>query len=148
MTLSEFIQPSLVFSNLKANDKDDVFNQLAAAFLKEKVIKDKDDFISAVHYRESIDTTGVGNGIAIPHGKSSTVQRSAIAIASLENEIDWDSLDGKPVKYVFLLAISENGDQEHLKVLSKIASKLMDEDVIEALHNSKNKNDIIEIFNK
>ncbi|MCT7790879.1 MAG: fructose PTS transporter subunit IIA [Lactobacillus crispatus] len=148
MTLSEFIQPSLVFSNLKANDKDDVFNQLAAAFLKEKVIKDKDDFISAVHYRESIDTTGVGNGIAIPHGKSSTVQRSAIAIASLENEIDWDSLDGKPVKYVFLLAISENGDQEHLKVLSEIASKLMDEDVIEALHNSKNKNDIIEIFNK
>lgn len=148
MTLSEFIQPSLVFSNLKANDKDDVFNQLAAAFLKEKVIKDKDDFISAVHYRESIDTTGVGNGIAIPHGKSSTVQRSAIAIASLENEIDWDSLDGKPVKYVFLLAIPESGDQEHLKVLSEIASKLMDEDVIEALHNSKNKNDIIEIFNK
>ena len=69
-----------------------------------------------------------------------------MAVAKLDQNIEWNSLDGKPVKYVFLLAIPESGDKEHLKILSEIAEKLMDENVVNDLHNAKNSKDIINAF--
>lgn len=140
------LNENLVVFNLKANNKQQVFEKMTNLFFDNKVIQNKSKFIDAVNYREKIDTTGVGNGIAIPHGKSATVKKSAVAVAKLDQNIEWNSLDGKPVKYVFLLAIPESGDKEHLKILSEIAEKLMDENVVNDLHNAKNSKDIINAF--
>ncbi|MDU7066163.1 MAG: fructose PTS transporter subunit IIA [Lactobacillus crispatus] len=140
------LNENLVVFNLKANNKQQVFEKMTNLFFDNKIIQNKSKFIDAVNYREKIDTTGVGNGIAIPHGKSATVKKSAVAVAKLDQNIEWNSLDGKPVKYVFLLAIPESGDKEHLKILSEIAEKLMDENVVNDLHNAKNSKDIINAF--
>ncbi|KGH64192.1 PTS sugar transporter subunit IIA, partial [Oenococcus oeni] len=102
--------------------------------------------ILAVDGREQEGVTGVGAGIAIPHGKSKSVTRSAVAIAELSNPVVWQSLDNNPVKYVFLLAIPEGGDVEHLKLLSELAGILMDDDVRLKLKQSKSAKDIQAIF--
>lgn len=146
--LNNFINSDCVIYDLTAKNKNQVFDKLSDKFVSSNVILDKEKFIKAVNYREKIDTTGVGNGIAIPHGKSDTVQKSAVAIAKLKQGINWNSLDGKPVEYVFLLAIPKDGDKEHLKLLSEIAEKLMDDDIIKGLHDSHNKNEIIKLFTK
>ncbi|MFR3683920.1 MAG: PTS sugar transporter subunit IIA, partial [Enterococcus sp.] len=89
----------------------------------------------------------VGNGIAIPHGKSQAVKEPAIAFARLTKEIEWQALDEKPVSLIVMLAIpeSEQGDT-HLSILSEIAVKLMDEEVITKLNEATNANEIVEIL--
>lgn len=111
------------------------------------IVTNKQAYLDAVEYRESEGTTGIGDGIAIPHGKSDVVTRSAVAIAKLKHPVEWASLDNEPVENVFLLTIPEGGDNEQLKILSEIASQLMDDDVREALSKADSVFSLSQIFN-
>ncbi|WPC20215.1 fructose PTS transporter subunit IIA [Pediococcus inopinatus] len=146
MAVSKIVQPKLVKFNLVANSRDAVIDQLADVYLENGVISDKQKYIEAVNEREVEGTTGIGGGIAIPHGKAETVTKSAVAIAKLAHPVEWNALDDKPVSYVFLLAIPDDGDNEHLKLLSELASTLMDDDVREKLESASSKEDLEKIF--
>ncbi|MFT8661412.1 PTS sugar transporter subunit IIA [Liquorilactobacillus ghanensis] len=142
------MKPNLVLYDLVANTKKEVINKLADLYQKTGVIQEKEAYIISVMKREEEGTTGIGDGIAIPHGQSETVKESAVVIAKLKEPVEWHSLDDLPVKYVFLLAIPDEGDQEHLKILSQLAGLLMDDDVRIQLEKSKSKVDLINIFKK
>ncbi|GAB5052995.1 PTS sugar transporter subunit IIA [Pediococcus ethanolidurans] len=148
MALTKIIQPKLVKFNLIASDRDAVIDQLADLYLKNGVITDKERYTEAVNERETEGTTGIGGGIAIPHGKSEVVKSSAVAIAKLAKPVEWQALDDKPVEYVFLLAIPDDGDNEHLQLLSELAGTLMDDDVREKLELADSKEDLEKIFMK
>ncbi|KRK92618.1 hypothetical protein FC08_GL000658 [Latilactobacillus curvatus JCM 1096 = DSM 20019] len=104
-------------------------------------------YVDSVLEREVHSTTGVGNGIAIPHGKSACVNRPAIVFAKMAKSVEWQSLDDKPVDIVVMLAIpdSEKG-ATHLSLLSEIAVKLMDEDLVEKLKKVTDTNEVVELL--
>ncbi|VDG20259.1 PTS sugar transporter subunit IIA [Lactiplantibacillus mudanjiangensis] len=148
MTVAAIVQPNLVKFNVVGQDRQAIIKQLATLYLQEGVIGDVDEYIAAVNEREQEGTTGVGGGIAIPHGKADTVTRSAVAIAKLAQPVEWQALDDQPVEYVFLLAIPNDGDNEHLKLLSELAGTLMDDDVRAKLQAATSSQDLEQIFEK
>lgn len=146
MKIEEVISPELVIYDLSVQNREEAIERMADHLLSAGVITDKASYISAVDERETDGTTGIGDGIAIPHGKAKSVTRSAVVIAKLKKPVEWHALDDQPVQYVFLLAIPEGGDNEHLKLLSELASKLMDDDVHESLKQATSEADLERIF--
>ncbi len=101
-----------------------------------------------VYEREAVGQTGIGNYIAIPHGKSAYVKEIGVAIGVLNEEIPWETLDGKGVKGIILFAVGDDteGAQQHLKLLSLFARKLGNDEVTAALLKAKEPQQVIEVF--
>ncbi|MDI3501441.1 MAG: fructose system component [Thermoanaerobacter sp.] len=128
------INKNLVTLNLEAKNKEEAITKLAELAQKEGKITSIDEYVKSVLDREKTYTTGVGNGIAIPHGKSKAVKEAMIVFGKTTDGIEWDSLDGKPVNLIFLLGVpEENVDNVHLKILSQLSRKLMNDSFIEML---------------
>lgn len=129
---------NLIMLDVEGNTKFEVIEHLAKRLYKENKIKDLTVYLEAVKEREAEITTGFGYGVAIPHGKSDTVNESCFVLAKLKNQVDWDSMDKKPVDLVFLLAIpTAEAGTTHLRLLSDIAVSIMEEDFVENLRNAK-----------
>ena len=128
--------------------KDEVLKELATVLLQNHYITDVDGFMADIYAREEEGQTGIGNYIAIPHGKSPYVDRIGVAIGVTENEIPWESLDGKGVKGIILFAVGDDneGAQEHLKLLSLFARKLGNDEVIEQLIQAKDADEVVAAF--
>lgn len=105
-------------------------------------------YIDDVKAREAMSTTGIGDGVAIPHAKSSWVKEATVVVGKSSKGIEWESLDDKPVNLIFLIAVPENGGDEHLKILRILAVSLMDEEFKEAILNATDKSVIEEVLNK
>ncbi|WP_256200972.1 PTS sugar transporter subunit IIA [Thermoanaerobacter thermocopriae] len=101
MTLNDVLNENLIELNLVAKTKEEVIEKMTDMLYKEGIITSKEDYINEVLKREKLGTTGVGMSIAIPHGKSSSVKRTGVAIAKLHKPVEWNSLDNNPVKMVF-----------------------------------------------
>ena len=147
MEISSILKEEQIVIDLKANTQEEVLLKLSEKLLENKLILDQGAFLQATLEREQHATTGIGQGIAIPHGKSSTVQACAVAIGKTTKPIEWDSLDGQPVTLVFLLAIPEadQGD-EHLKVLSELAQKMLDDELIAQLKQAEDAQTMIALL--
>ncbi|MFD2305384.1 PTS sugar transporter subunit IIA [Enterococcus termitis] len=145
MNVAQVIDIEQVLIDLEGTTQLEVIEQLADCLDKKGVLSNKAGYIQAVLEREKHSTTGVGNGIAIPHGKSSEVTEAAIAYAKLKEPVEWAALDDQSVSIVIMLAIPDGEKGEtHLRLLSEIAVKLMDDDLVEAL---KIENDRVKIIN-
>ncbi|MBB3235575.1 PTS IIA-like nitrogen regulatory protein PtsN [Phyllobacterium endophyticum] len=145
MDLGDLIQPDAVLPALKVNSKKQllqIMSEKAAALtgLSERAVFD------TILQRERLGSTGVGNGIAIPHGKINSVKRIAGVFAQLETPIDFESLDDQPVDIVFLLLAPENAGADHLKALSRIARMLRDPDRIAKLRTAHDASLIYELL--
>ncbi|WP_206832015.1 PTS sugar transporter subunit IIA [Alicyclobacillus fructus] len=106
-----------------------------------------DEVIHAVEQREAEGTTGFGKGIAIPHGKSSAVRKPALLFAKLAQPVDWNSLDGKPVNMVFMILVPEGANDDHLRLLSALARKLMHDDFVEGLRAAQDEEQLASFVN-
>lgn len=147
MEILDLLNKNQMNFEIEADSKQDVIKKMAKMFLDDGVITNIDKYVDSVIEREQTGTTGVGEGIAIPHGKSNAVTTSSIAFAKLKTPVDWDALDGNKVSMIFMLSIPGGSEsKEHLRVLSLLAQRLMDDDVIESLQKAKDKDDIINIF--
>lgn len=148
-TLAGVIDPKTIITNLKAETKDDVLRALANAFYQEGYIGDMDEFVKSVYEREAEGATGIGNHVAIPHGKSQTVKKNGVAIAILEHEIAWESLDDTGAKVVVLFDVGDDseGAKEHLRMLSLFAKKLGKDSVIDALLKANSVDEVVAAFN-
>ena len=148
-TLAGVIDPKTIITNLKAEMKDDVLRALANAFYQEGYIGDVDEFVKSVYEREAEGATGIGNHVAIPHGKSQTVKKNGVAIAILEHEIAWESLDdtGAKVVVLFDVGVDSEGAKEHLRMLSLFAKKLGKDSVIDALLKANSVDEVVAAFN-
>lgn len=134
MTIKQKIHKNNITVNLLANSKEEVIEKLANLLFNNNYVSNLEIFINDVNDREQQMTTGIGNNLAIPHGKSSAVEESTVAVARLHQPVEWDSLDGKPVSMVFLLAIKDQDKGEaHLRLLADLSGKLMDDDFVESI---------------
>ena len=143
MELEKKIYKENIVLDLEASTKKEVIKKLSKLLLKNGFINNLEEFISDVNERETHMTTGIGNELAIPHGKSNAVVESTVVFAKLNKKIEWNSLDDEPVNIVFLLAIAtkDKGDN-HLKILASISGRLMDDDFVEAIKKSTTKDEI------
>lgn len=141
------VNENLVFLDVEVQTKEDALQKIAEFAHKEGVVKDSQIYFEALKAREFQSSTGFSDGIAIPHGKSETVNNAAVIFVRFKDAIDWDSMDGKPTNIAIALAIPEDGNNTHLKVLSSIARSLMKEDFKNALNNSQSVKDVIEALN-
>lgn len=148
MNIEELLTPERVSFNLKGRTKEEAIDELIDLLFKDGQIKNKNLFKNAVMKREEEFSTGVGNGVGIPHGKSKSVLSPSIALGISREGIDFDSMDGKPTHIIFLIAVPEEANNIHLNVLSYISRRLMHTDVREKLIKSQNYNEIIEAFEK
>jgi len=145
--ITDMFSKERVCFELKSGSKDQVLSELIEILAADGKINDKQKFKEAVLHREEEFSTGIGMGIAIPHGKSDAVTEASIAFGKSTKGIDFDSMDGEPAHFFFLLAIPTESNDVHLRALSEIARKLMHADVRERLLKADNFEEFIEVFN-
>ncbi|WP_142426864.1 PTS sugar transporter subunit IIA [Enterococcus durans] len=148
MEVKEIIDPKIVKTQLTGMNKEEVLRELANLLLENGYISDVDGFIKDIYAREAEGQTGIGNYIAIPHGKSAFVNKIGVAIGVTENEISWETLDGKGVKGIILFVVGDDNDgaQSHLKLLSLFARKLGNDEVVAQLIQAKDTDQVVAAF--
>lgn len=149
MEIANVLDSSVVDLNMEAESKDEALKYLSNKLMQAGYIDDEDMFLKDIYYRESLGITGIGEGIAIPHGQSENVKNIGIAIGKLNKPIKWESIDEKDVNIIFLFAVSTGNIEgnPHLKLLSSLAKQLAKKEKIKALKEAKTFNDILKIFN-
>ncbi|QDZ02172.1 PTS IIA-like nitrogen regulatory protein PtsN [Nitratireductor mangrovi] len=136
MDLSDLIEVSAVMPALKANSKKQLLQMLAEKASQITGIPEREVF-DTILQRERLGSTGVGNGIAIPHGKLPGVEAITGLFARLETPVEFEALDDQPVDLVFLLIAPEGAGADHLKALSRIARVLRDPDTVAKIRGTK-----------
>ncbi len=121
MRLSEILAIDNIIPELKAKDKKSVLGELAEVIARYDADIDKDDLVKVLIEREHLGSTGIGDGVAIPHGKLSSVTQPMVSFGRSKKGLDFDSMDGQPAFLFFLLLAPENSSGVHLQVLTKIA---------------------------
>ncbi|MFL8938862.1 fructose-specific PTS transporter subunit EIIC [Rossellomorea oryzaecorticis] len=147
MRITELLRKETIALNLKASSKGTVIDELVSVLDKSGKLQDAEEFKKAILNRESQSTTGIGEGIAIPHAKTSAVKSPAIAFGKSADGVDYESLDGAPAHLFFMIAATEGANQTHLEALSRLSSMLMDEDVRKSLVNASSEEEVLEIIN-
>lgn len=149
IAIDDILDDQLIDLHLSAQNKDEVIHKLATKMSDRGLLKDVNGFIDDVYLREAEGITGMGNGVAIPHGKSVEVKSACIAIGRIDTPIAWESYDDQPVRLFFLFAVpnDKNGSITHLKLLSQIAGKLADEETLESLKQVKTVEEFKKYFN-
>lgn len=146
--IETLIDINLIDLSLNSRTKDGVFHELALLLNRNDRISDYTHFIEDVYERENLGTTGFGYGIAIPHAKSPHVKRPSLCFGRSDKGIAYDSIDGKPVYLVFLIAMPETDSKEHLMILAWLSRNLMHESFRNQLINAKSPDEIIEIIHQ
>ena len=127
MRITELLDKRSICLDGVPGSKKEALDQMVALMVKSGKINDAEGYRKQVYAREEESTTGIGEGIAIPHGKCDAVSKPGLAAMVVKNGVDFDSLDGEPVKLIFLIAAPNTEDNIHLDVLSKLSVLLMDE---------------------
>lgn len=144
-----FISEKNIVIDLDASTKEEAILQMSQVLEKNGDIKDADQFYQDVLERESLTTTGIGNNIAIPHGKSAAVINSTVIFAKNKQLLKWNSLDGKPVNIIFLMAVGEGeAGKEHLQMLAHLSGNLMNDDFVAAIKGAQSPKEVLAIFDK
>jgi PTS system nitrogen regulatory IIA component len=135
MPLTDLVAPNAIIPALKANNKKQVLQELAA---KASALTGQNEraILENLTQREKLGSTGVGGGIAIPHGKLATLDKMFGLFARLDRPVDFEALDGQPVDLVFLLLAPENAGADHLKALARVARLFRDADLTRKLRES------------
>lgn len=137
MKITDLLNEEAIQINGVANSKNEVIDKMVDLMIKNGNINDKEKYKQTVLKREEEGTTGIGEGIAIPHGKSDAVSKPGLSAMVVPNGVEFNSLDGQPVKLLFLIAAPNTKDNVHLDVLSRLSTLLMDTEFRTALLNAK-----------
>ncbi len=124
MKLLEILEPEVVKIGLESLNKEECFEELIDLLVQTGKIKDREKALQAIYAREQMRSTGIGRGVAIPHGKDKSVEQLTAAAGTSKKGIEFDSIDGKPVRLVFLVLAEANNPGPHLQALSEIATCL------------------------
>ncbi len=119
--ISDILDPSCIELNLQLKDKTSALEHMVEILARNGKVKDVRALETVILEREKLMSTGIGNGVALPHGKTNVVDRSMAALATLSNPIDFDALDDKPVSIILLLVGTESNVGVHLRLLSRIS---------------------------
>lgn len=149
MKIENILNENLIVLDMQVNNKKEMINALSEILYHEGKIDNKELFVKDVYAREAEGQTGLGSHIAIPHGKSDAVKITSIVFGRTTNNLAWESPDDKPVHAVILFAV-RNVDKTtvHLKLLSQVAMALADDDTLEKLLTTQDKQEIITLLSQ
>src|SRR5215469_1282100 len=136
MNIPDLLQPGAVMVSLRAQGKKQLLQEIAARAAQVTGLNDRKIFETLME-REKLGTTGVGQGIAIPHGRLADIKHIIGAFARLESPIDYDSVDNQPVDLVFMLLAPEGAGADHLKALARVSRLLRNQQATEKLRAAK-----------
>ena len=142
MKLSEIIAESDIIPDLRAKDKREVLEELTEVIVDHEPALDKSALIKVLLERERLGSTGIGDGVAIPHGKFKGVRQPMISFGRSRKGLDFDSMDGEPTYLFFLLVAPEHSASIHLKALAKIAKILKNHSFRKILMEAPNKKEL------
>ncbi|MCQ2241268.1 PTS sugar transporter subunit IIA [Treponema sp.] len=146
MNFNKIFSPKSVILNLQSEEKDKLFEELVQAIHAANPTLDREEALASVRERESKMTTGIMHSIGVPHGNSKSVKGCVGAVGISQKGIDYASLDGEPVHFVFLLICGEGEDELHLEVLKDLAVLLQDKQFLENLGNSKDPQEVYNLL--
>ncbi|WP_161879081.1 PTS fructose transporter subunit IIABC [Alkalibacterium sp. MB6] len=146
MKINDLLRKDLMIMDLQATDKEAVIDEMISQLYKHDVINDVSTFKEGIMNREAQTSTGLGNGIAMPHSKNKAVVKPAVLFAKSTSGVDYDALDGQSVELFFMIAAPEGGNNLHLEVLASLSRKLIDDEVIESLKQSSTPEQVQALF--
>ncbi|MDD5131968.1 MAG: PTS sugar transporter subunit IIA [bacterium] len=146
MKLMDFIVKDAIVVNLQGKEKKDVLEEMVEALVKSKKISSKEKVVKILLDREELGSTGIGQGVGIPHGKTNEVDNVVIAFGSSRQGIEFESLDGELVYLVFLLLAPVESTGIHLKALAKISRILKDKHFRQSLRDAKDVAEVVKII--
>ena len=144
--LEEMLTRECINLNLKAKTKEEVIDEIINMLDKAGRLNDKEEYKKEILKRESQSSTGLEEGIAIPHAKTKAVKVPSIAFGRSLKGVDYESLDGEPSKLFFMIAAPANATDSHIEVLSKLTTLLLDDDLRESLLNAKTEDEVLDLL--
>lgn len=148
LKISDYLKPEAIMMEIKAKEKIAAINELVAHMVENKLVSNGDEFIKALAKRENLESTGIGDGIAIPHARTNAVKDLILAFARSPKGIDFSAVDGKPSHIIFLIASPEGKKSEYILALAKLSRLLRKHAVRELLRNAKEPKEIMDIIKK
>lgn len=148
MKITDLLNIKSIAINPKVNSKNEAIDKLVDLMDASGNLVDKNEYKKAVLAREELSTTGIGDGIAIPHAKTKAVKNAGLAAMIVNDGVDYDSLDGNPAKIFFLIGAPDGENNVHLEVLARLSTMLMDEKFRNALENSKTPEEFVDLIDE
>uniref|UniRef100_UPI0025D076DC fructose PTS transporter subunit IIA n=1 Tax=Thomasclavelia sp. TaxID=3025757 RepID=UPI0025D076DC len=148
MKITELLDVKSIALNVELASKEATIDYLVDLMAKSGKISDKKIYKEGVLAREQLTTTGIGEGIAIPHAQNKAVKKAGLAAITIKNGVDYDSLDNKPVYLCFMIAAPEDGGNIHLQALAKLSALLMNEEFRTKLINASSNQEFLEIIDQ
>ncbi|WP_157142743.1 PTS fructose transporter subunit IIABC [Brachyspira pilosicoli] len=146
--LKDVITLDCINIDLKGQTKSEIIDEMVDILYNNGKLNDREEYKKEILKRETQSSTGMEEGIAIPHGKTDAVKIPTVAIGISKKGVDYESLDGKPSHLFFMIAAPANSNNSHIELLSKITTLLLEDDIREALINSKSKEEVLDILIK
>ena len=146
MKIVEFLNEKAVTANIKATTKEGVIRELVDLLAKAEGIRNKEDLVKTLLNREALGSTGIGQGVGIPHGKTNAVKKLIAAFGICHEGVNFDALDGEPVYIFFLLVAPEDSAGPHLKALARISRLLKDKFFRESLKSLTDEKIILKLL--
>jgi len=146
MKLLEILSPTVVKVGIKSLDKEEAFEELIDLLVQAGKVKDRERALQAIYTREEMRSTGIGNGVAIPHGKDESIEQITAAAGTSTEGIEFDAIDGQPVHLVFLVLAEANNPGPHLQTLSEIATCLNVPETYEKLIHARTPGDFLGVL--
>lgn len=145
-SLGAVLEADNIYSDVQATSQKEVFEKLAEIAKAREISDDEQAIVRGFMDREELGTTGMEQGIAIPHTELDSIQRASIVILKMSESVDWHALDEKPTDVVIAMFIPKGQSNDHLKYLSEVSKLLVHQEFIDALHQAQNPDDIYEMF--
>ena len=144
--ISEFLKPKAIIMDIKSKEKLAVIEELVNYMVAKKFVKNGKDLLAALAKRENLESTGIGNGIAIPHARTDSVKDMLLAFARSPHGVDFSSIDGKPSYLIFLIASPENKKSEYIMTLAKLSRLLRKQEVRDKLKEAGSPDEVLTII--
>lgn len=148
MKITELLEESTIKLKLDSNTKLEVIDELINILDSAGKLNNKEEYKKQILKRESEFSTGIGEGIAIPHAKTAAVKIPSLAFGIKKEGLDYESLDGTDAQLFFMIAASEGADNEHLDTLARLSSMLMNKEFKNKLINAKSKDEVLNLIDK
>jgi PTS system fructose-specific IIC component len=148
LKISEFLKPEAIIMQMKSREKIAALRELVDNMVASKAVENGEEFQKALAKRENLESTGIGDGIAIPHARTDAVNNLVLAFARSEKGVDFSAIDGKPSHLIFLIASPINKKSEYIMALAKLSRLLRKQEVRQLLKKASNPEEILEIIKK
>lgn len=144
--ISELLSKEAIILDVQAKEKMSVIQELAEHLVSKDLINNKEEFLSAIAKRENLESTGIGNGIAIPHAWTNAVKNLVLAFGRSALGVDFSSVDGRPSHIIFMIVSPEEKKSEYIRTLAKISRLVRKEEVRAMLKNANTSDEVMEII--